>query len=1802
MKACLRKFPYFLLVSVLLLLMLLPGRAYADFGNALRFTGGNATYVRAAALDLRAGSGLTLEAWILTTNITTTGYSEIIRQQNTGNPDWLLAFQNNGANLTFGLSTDTTYDELRVAINPADYADGNWHHIAAVYDGGTKSVYKDGVLIGSGAQSGVVRYNGGNFGVAATLDAALPPSEFFTGQIDEVRVWNMARSSSDITSSLHVPLQGNESGLAAYWPFDEGTGTTTRDASSHGQTATLYNHPVWVVSTVPFSGPSALTTAATGVSSNSGTLNGLVNPRGMDTTYYFEYGPSTAYGTQTGTFSAGNGTSALAVSNQLANLSAGTTYHFRVVAMNADGTTRGNDLSFSTTGPVGGMALSFDGQSSWVSTPGVNLSAGNAATFEAWIQPNDLTSHVYSDVLRQNAGNPDWLLGFQNSGTTLVFGLGTTSGYQELHIPISPGDLADGRWHHIAAVYDGTTKTVYVDGSAIGSAAQSGNINFFGSTDAIGASGSAGLPEFFNGSMDELRIWSTALTPAQIIGSMFTTLTGRETGLAGYYQFDDGSGNLATDSSTNAATGLLVNNPAWVASTVPTAAIPGVVTGSPTQVGSNNATLTGKINPLSVSSSAYFEYGTTLNYDHQTPLQSAGNGVVPLTISNAITGLNPGAVYHCRLVGYDPNGTNFGKDMAFSLTGPVGGEALGFDGSSSYAGTAAVNMNGTNALTLEAWIKPANLTATASSVILQQDAPGISPDWLLAFQNNGTVLAFGLKTGVGYQEYHLAINPAAYVDGHWHHLAATYDGTRKRLYRDGIQIGSAAQTGNVTYTGSGNGIGAALNPAPTNFFNGSMDEVRIWSTGRSLAEINNTILTTLTGTEAGLAAYYGFDEGSGATTADLIGNNHPATLFNNPAWIVSTVPATLPPAVATGPALSVTANSAALTGTAITRPQTAAIYFNYGFTTNYGARTATQNLSSSNALVISNLVSGLNPAQGYHYQLVVSNSAGASFGADKVFFTLGTAGGLAAGLNGSNAYVRTAPLNLSNGNTLTIEAWIKPNDIITTGFSEIIRQQGGSTPDWLISFQNNGNLLSFGVRNIGGNYLELQVPITPTDLMDGNWHHVAGIYDGANKYLYLDGTQIGTQAQTGNVAFTGVNNGIGANLNSVGTASEFFNGMIDELRIWSVARSGAQINQKLDSALTGAETGLAGYWRFDEGSGTVTYDLSVNGHNATLNNAAWTNSSVPLPPYIRTATGAATSTGLTSAGLTATANPGALATSGYFQYGTTTNYDSQTALQNLGSGSADLSLSNFVPNLQAGQGYHFRSVANNSSSAAFGRDRNFFTTGPLAGTALDLNGTNQYASHAAINLSSNAAMSLEVWIRPNDMSARSNVTILRQQSNNNAVDWLLGFENNGTVLAFGLTAGGLYQELKVPINPIDYADGNWHHLAATYDGAVKRLYRDGALIGTNTQTGKVNYFGTLGTMGVSQTTGANLTNHFSGSIDEVRIWRITRTGVDINQGLNIRLTGAETGLAGYWRFDEGTGAVSADASGNGVNASIFNSPAWISSGAAIGPPRATLSGFSPAQGAMGTSVVITGTNLLLVTNVLFNGTSASFSTNSNNSLTATVPAGATTGPITINGPFTSAVSTNSFLVDNTPPSGVISTPANASFIAGLSALRGTASDNAGGSGLGSVVYYIQRESDLNFWTGSGWAAPTPLAATLANGVWAVTNGLPPAVNLNDGAYTIYLEAIDNVGNNFLTNIGVTVNKAGAITPVNRLTNGHIQVRFAGIPGRTYRIQASTDLLNWVDIGTVTQDSSGILQFEDNGSPGFARRFYRTVTP
>lgn len=148
---------------------------------------------------------------------------------------------------------------------------------------------------------------------------------------------------------------------------------------------------------VAASAPAANTGGAASVSDTSAGLRGSVNPHGSATSYYFQWGQSDYYGTDSGTRSAGHGNHYVVVATAAGGLSPATTYHFRVVASNAFGTTYGSDHTFTTHGSSSGVST---GPVQSLSTNGAILTGsiapeGRQTTwYFQWGTVNHLSQHT----------------------------------------------------------------------------------------------------------------------------------------------------------------------------------------------------------------------------------------------------------------------------------------------------------------------------------------------------------------------------------------------------------------------------------------------------------------------------------------------------------------------------------------------------------------------------------------------------------------------------------------------------------------------------------------------------------------------------------------------------------------------------------------------------------------------------------------------------------------------------------------------------------------------------------------------------------------------------------------------------------------------------------------------------------------------------------------------------------------------------------------------------------------------------------------------------------------------------------------------------------------------------------------------------------------------------------------------------------------------------------------------------------------------------------------------------------------
>ncbi|MFH0888776.1 MAG: hypothetical protein V1871_06160, partial [Planctomycetota bacterium] len=133
--------------------------------------------------------------------------------------------------------------------------------------------------------------------------------------------------------------------------------------------------------------PSVITNPATNVTQTTATLNGTVNPNGVNTTVYFQLGLTTSYGNTTTSQAIGSGNTSVVVSTNISGLSVNTQYNFRVVRTNSYGITYGNNQTFTTGSDAGSPPTCITGSGNNITT--------NSATLNGTVNPNGVATIAY---------------------------------------------------------------------------------------------------------------------------------------------------------------------------------------------------------------------------------------------------------------------------------------------------------------------------------------------------------------------------------------------------------------------------------------------------------------------------------------------------------------------------------------------------------------------------------------------------------------------------------------------------------------------------------------------------------------------------------------------------------------------------------------------------------------------------------------------------------------------------------------------------------------------------------------------------------------------------------------------------------------------------------------------------------------------------------------------------------------------------------------------------------------------------------------------------------------------------------------------------------------------------------------------------------------------------------------------------------------------------------------------------------------------------------------------------------------
>ncbi len=575
-------------------------------------------------------TNVTIEAWVY---LPTTSESGTIAR---------LGTHDSGFGIGVGDGQfDNSGNELLVLIDIKRWIDPNvtigtgWHHIAfSVGSSNEVNIYLDGVNVyteASNPNPAVTPVAPSYIGAGNTTNRI-----FSTGKIDEVRYWSDVRTAQEIRDYMTSPLIGNESNLVAYYRLDDGSGTSVTDATINGHNGTLTNSS-WVSSYAMVSTEEATDITETGFTVN---WDCPAEANSSFDGYRIEYSINQD-------FTGSSTTDALKseTSKSITGLSHSTTYYYRVGGVRSSSAAYSNVKSLTTTGPQAPeYALDFERDNSQYANCGsINL-GGSAITLECWIKPESFQTAVspyISQIMGTESGSNSAFLRLGDvdipAGNKIQFVLNFSGDQQKL---TSTSTLETGRWYHIAGVYDGSTMKIYIDGVEDANLSQTGS---FTSNSTFYLSTNDGTGRYFDGTIDEVRVWKTARLSTEINTYMTTLLNGNEPNLEAYYRCDNGSGTALSDLTSNAHNASLVNTPSWVNSYAM------VIAEDATDIAETSFTANWSC-PAEVNSS--YDDGYTIEYS--TSLDFSGSSTVTASsseTSKSITGLTAPTTYYYRLSG-----------------------------------------------------------------------------------------------------------------------------------------------------------------------------------------------------------------------------------------------------------------------------------------------------------------------------------------------------------------------------------------------------------------------------------------------------------------------------------------------------------------------------------------------------------------------------------------------------------------------------------------------------------------------------------------------------------------------------------------------------------------------------------------------------------------------------------------------------------------------------------------------------------------------------------------------------------------------------------------------------------------------------------------------------------------------------------------------------------------------------------------------------------------------------------------------
>ncbi|MBY0427035.1 MAG: hypothetical protein K2Q22_15480, partial [Cytophagales bacterium] len=537
----------------------------------------------------------------------------------------------------------------------------------------------------------------------------------------------------------------------------------------------------------------------------------------------------------------------------------------------------------------------------------------------------------------------------------------------------------------------------------------------------------------------------------------------------------------------------------------------------------------------------------------------------------------------------------------------------------------------------------------------------------------------------------------------------------------------------------------------------------------------------------------------------------------------------------------------------------------------------------------------------------------------------------AISFNGSQA---TQPISIPALSTtnpaFTMEAWVYPGNGGSIKYTPFCFSNiGGNTGKFfvqLVDFSGvspNMNIEAYYYNGSGTNVSS----IVPRN----TWSHIAVSADpvSGDLRLFLNGSLISSANVVQSIDYT---SGAAVKMGEQVPGGENMTGYVDELRVWQGTRSNSQIAANFATTLPSTTPGLLVNSTFDYEPSSIAFINKSTGSAYNLNGAVY------VPNY--TFTGVPTSiTGLSS---NATVCSGSNLNLTVTAVGTTLNYQwYKNSISLSGQTLSTLSLAGI--NATSSGNYFVVVNGYNGTVTSSG----IILTVSTCNNALNFDGIDDVVSipyNSGFDFTNK--FTIETWV--NTTATTEQYLCLKTEDS-----WFLSINsvpNKASIWIYGLNSGWFSSTSNVN-------DGNWHHIAVTYDGAFRKLYFDGVL--ENSQVDAGNF--TAGTSPVVLGKRGGF-NFFKGYMDELRLWNIAQSQTSLRNNIVNGITGNEAGLVAYYNFNSGNpnannaGVTSLNNGStiSGINGQLNsfglngNSSNWIASPAPIlGNP--TITGLSTAQ-------------------------------------------------------------------------------------------------------------------------------------------------------------------------------------------------------------------------------------------------------------